>query len=63
MKSLMKLKLTWQTKMFTLLMQQPVTEDNMHDASCAVGAWLGEKTSTMSQDEIQRTAGASSSGP
>jgi hypothetical protein len=50
----MKLKLRWQDHLYTLLMRQPITEDNVLNASCAVGAWFGEKTSTMSQEDFDQ---------
>jgi hypothetical protein len=48
----MKLKLGWMDKLYGLLMQQPVTEDNVDWASSAVGAWLGQKASTMSEEDF-----------
>jgi hypothetical protein len=44
---------TWADKFYGLLMEQKVTEENMSYAVVAVGAWLGEKASTMPRDDFE----------
>ena len=53
-KAKLKYKPTWADHLYTLLMQQPSTENNVELASSAVGAWLGEKTSTMSVEDFEK---------
>lgn len=51
---MVKYKPTWADKLYTLLMEQEYTEENMDYAASAVGAWLGEKAgSTMSREDFE----------
>jgi hypothetical protein len=53
-KTHMKFQLSWADKLYGLLMQQAVNEENVGWASSAVGAWLGEKSSAMSKEDFEK---------